>query len=206
MDHTHRRKHVCTPRTFFESKRVRKSPKTFADEFAVSSRKYQIYLRREILAGAVGFEIASLQNKSCTVNGVVPPPQFQLLLNVVNPNVRRLFGNADTKPFTRSREIPSLRAMAFGLSAQSRKFRIPSMSFSSAACVKSAWKICLCPLKCASEAEKPLEFQVVLDLVRFELRWHEHPLSFSEGNRTAPRRMNHPPILCCLKKTGYHTC
>jgi hypothetical protein len=117
MDHTHRRKHVCTPRTFFESKRVRKSPKTFADEFVVSSRKYQIYLRREILAGAVGFEIASLQNKSCTVNGVVPPPRFQLLLNVVNLNVRRLFGIADTKPLTRSREIPSLRAMAFRLSA-----------------------------------------------------------------------------------------
>ena len=38
----------------------------------------------ENLAGAVGFEIASLNYKSCTVNGIVPPPRFQLLLNVVN--------------------------------------------------------------------------------------------------------------------------
>jgi hypothetical protein len=35
------------------------------------------------LVGAVGIETASLQNKSCTVNGIVPPPRFQLLLNVV---------------------------------------------------------------------------------------------------------------------------
>jgi hypothetical protein len=28
------------------------------------------------LVGAVGIEIASLQNKSCTVNGIVPPPTF----------------------------------------------------------------------------------------------------------------------------------
>ena len=31
----------------------------------------------------MGIETASLHNKSCTVNGIVPPPRFQLLLNVV---------------------------------------------------------------------------------------------------------------------------
>jgi hypothetical protein len=34
----------------------------------------------EDLVGAVGIEIASLQNKSCTVNGIVPPPTFNCCL------------------------------------------------------------------------------------------------------------------------------
>src|SRR5882762_3242965 len=37
----------------------------------------------ENFAGAVGFEIASLYYKSCTINGIVPPHRFQSLLNVV---------------------------------------------------------------------------------------------------------------------------
>ena len=54
------------------------------------------------LVGAVGIEIASLQNKSCTVNGIVPPPRFQLLLNVVkSPQGELVQPRAKEKVFAR---------------------------------------------------------------------------------------------------------
>jgi hypothetical protein len=72
-----RSRDVCSESSSFGSK----APRTNFILGTIGMKKPAFY---RYLVGAVGIEIASLQNKSCTVNGIVPPPQFQLLLNVVN--------------------------------------------------------------------------------------------------------------------------
>ena len=54
--------------------------------------------------------------------------------------------------------------------------------FRAAPCLTGlGWVWALGGLECASEAEHPFEFEVVPDLVGFELRWHEHPSSPLRG-------------------------